>query len=223
MHSTFAPAIDNARAVALALGQMLIDGDDACLDHDPAERLGEIEHIGRDGFIPWTSGGFELVLPASLSHHWGSGCAPKPIQAIIDGQEPSLADDWQRQHDDAPPFLDCVNADPGDPAAEWTERAMEFESEWWAEDPSCYFWKARVMFEDVDDHNGGDVPRVSIDCYLNTDLEYGRDYISWLSCYGTNPNRTVGEFKAVIPLDKFVALKPSHIDAIVKGAARRIP
>jgi hypothetical protein len=219
-YATFTEAVPNARAIALALGQLMIDGDEACIDGDPADRIEEIEHESRDGFIPFTSGGFEVCLPAALAHHWGSGCAPAAVQHIIDRQEPSIADDWQRQHDDAPPFLECVNAEEG-PAAAWRERAQEFEAEWWAEDTDCYYWKARVMFEDVDDHNGGSEPRVQIDAYLCLD-SYGRDYISWLSCYGTNPNRTVGDFKAVIPLDKFVALQPSHINAIVKGATKRL-
>jgi hypothetical protein len=42
---------------------------------------------------------------------------------------------------------------------------------------------------------------------MTTDLGYGRDYIGWLSCYGSNPNQTRGDWKktyTVARLEKLI-------------------
>lgn len=218
----FAPAMDNARELIGGLAEMLRDGDDAILDYDVERRIEPIEHEPRSGFWPWTSGGFEVCLPAALSHHWGTGCAPAPIQPLIESGESFIAEAWAERYPDRPALVACI-CDESIPD-EWRQEAEDWESEAWSEDTDCYFWKARVMFEDAGDMNGdGKAARVHIDAYLNTDLNYGRDDIPWLRCYGRKADQTWGDFKVSFPLDKFARLQPKHLEALISSARRKLP
>ncbi|WP_158010656.1 hypothetical protein [Tardibacter chloracetimidivorans] len=195
--------------------------DDAIFEYEPHKRVEEIETEARDGFIPWTSGGYEVCLPASLSHAWGSGSAPEPIQKIIDNETDLIADTWKQQYPDRPPFLECVLGEHGQ---ELEEQAQEYEMESWQGDDSCYFWKARVMFlAPGDPQNETGKLEVYLDAYLNTDLNYGRDHISWLRCHGSNPNQTVGTFKRTIDADVFASMTEEQLDALVTEAIKSLP
>jgi hypothetical protein len=87
-----------------------------------------------------------------------------------------------------------------------SEKLHDFEREWFQDD--IYFWKVRAMFHAPDDpNNETGEPEVYFDAYINTDLGYGRDYIGWLSCYGSNPNQTRGDWKktyTVARLEKLI-------------------
>jgi hypothetical protein len=178
----------------------------------------------RDGFIPWTSGGYEICLPATLSHHWGSGSAPAPVQPWLDEGERFIAEEWTRQFPDRPGLVDCICAGEGEPGYQWQSEAENFECEAWSADTDCYFWKARVMFIAPDDRqNESGKPEVYIDAYLNTDLNYGRDHIGWLRCYGTDPNQTIGEFKRTYALSTFARMKPDQLARLAQQAIASLP
>ena len=55
--------------------------------------------------------------------------------------------------------------------------------------------------------------------YLCLD-EYGRDYISWLRCYGSNPNQTVGTWEVVIPVEEIEERLPEITRATLEELER---
>lgn len=218
----FASAMANARELIGGLAEMLRDGDDAIWDHDVERRIEPIEHEPRSGFWPWTSGGFEVCLPAALSYCWSTGSAPAAIQPMIDQGDRFIAEAWRERYPRRPSLDDCIAGGEGI-RPKWQSEAEEWETEAWMADDDCYFWKARVMFEDAGDMNGdGVAPRVHIDAYLNTDLNYGRDDIGWLSAYGQKTDQTWGNFKVSFPLAKFARLQSKHLSALVSSAQRTL-
>lgn len=214
-----AAAMARTQELVALLAEAIGDADEACFQYPFADQVEAIETEARDGFIPCTSGGHHVCLAAALSHHNSTGCAPAAIQPIIDQANGMIVDEWSRQYPDRPGLWDCIGAQAGEPGHEWAREAEEWESESWANDTDCYFWKARAIIYSPEDHQNetGDW-EVYIDAYLNTDLNYGRDHISWLSCYGSNPNQTVGDFKRTIPIAEFAAMDTAAIEAIVAEA-----
>ena len=161
-----------------------------------------------------------MCLPASLCSAWSKGSCPGPILSTIQSGNASIADEWNRQHPDKPPFDECAMGDHGE---ELQEAAHEWETEGWQSDDDCYFWKARAIFYAPDQiPNETGEPEVYLDCYLCAD-SYGRDNISWLSAYGSKTDQTSGGFKLTLPVRKFVKLTPAHIDRMVKTAMRKLP
>lgn len=217
---------DQARALTTVLARALRDHDEAVFDYDVENRVEEIESTARDGFWPWTSGGFNVTLAASLAHHWGTGSAPAPLQPMLDSGAAIIAEEWDRQHPDQP-FDKAVAGELG---PEVEAKAQEWESEGWMSDDDAYFWKARVMFLAPDDmsYRSEEAPEpgepyVYVDAYLNTDLNYGRDHIRWLSAYGSSPNQTSGDFKRVYTLDRFAALTDDDMENLAVEAMKELP
>lgn len=220
-HPAFSGTVtDKAETLCKLIARGMGEGDDAIFDYDYEGRVEPIEFEARDGFWPWTSGGFEVCLPAALSHHWGTGCAPAAIQPIIDRGSEIIADEWAGHYPERPDFMTCITANPGDTGYEWQSEAEEWESESWLSDTDCYFWKARVIFYAPDDmQNETGEPEIYVDAYLNTDLNYGRDSIPWLRAYpGGKSDQTHGDFKRTIPLRVFEALTESEIEALAAMA-----
>lgn len=210
----------NAHKLALAIASGMKSNDEAIFYYGEGEGVEPIEDKARDGFIPYTSGGYEVCLPASLNHAYGSGSIPEPLRSVIDGWLKDCADDWEREFPDRPSLSDCFCSDDED----LRHLATDFESDYLCNSDECYFWKARVMFLDADDRqNETGASEVYIDAYLNTDIGYGRDHIPWLSQYGANANRTIGSFKLTIPADEFAALDDEAIDALADEAVRQLP
>jgi len=219
----FDQADANAAELASLLCEALKDNDEAIFAYDAKPE--PIETEPRDGFWPWTSGGYHMCLPAMLSHHWGTGRVPASLQPMIDEGDRIIANEWARRFPDRPPLLDCIAAwEETDPLHKWHEAACEWECESWNEDTDCYFWKARVMFLAPGDmQNETGKPEVYIDAYLNTDLNYGRDHIPWLRAYGTNPDQTTGSFKRTIPLADFIAMDSAALEALCAEAIASLP
>lgn len=212
-------ALERTQEIVSLLAEKIGDADEACFQYPFADRVEKIETEARDGFIPWTHGGHHVCLAAAVSHHQSTGCAPAAIQPYIDEGERMIAEEWARQHPERPALWDCINAGPGEPGYEWQGEAEEWECEAWAHDDDCYFWKARAMIHAPGDlQNESGEWEVYVDAYLNTDINYGRDHIAWLSCYGGNPNCTVGDFKRTIPLADFIQLDTAALEAIVNEA-----
>jgi hypothetical protein len=222
-------AEEKAERLCTLLAEAIADADEAVFD---ADRVEPIETGARSGFWPWTSGGYHFCLPASLSYHWGSGGAPAPIQSLIDSGNEIIAEEWRRQNPDRPGLVECIHSEGEHTgiAQEWQQEAEEWESEAWANDDDCYFYKGRVIFLVPNDpsYRSEEAPEpgepyIYVDAYLNTDLNYGRDYINWLSCYGSNPNQTAGEFKRCFTVPQFEALSEEEMGALVVEALKSLP
>ena len=210
----------NAHKLALAIADGMKSNDDAIYYYGETEGIEPIEDKARDGFIPYTSGGFEVCLPASLSSAHSSGRVPAPIQPIIDTWLKDAADEWAREYPDKPSLVDCILGDDRD----LSEKAADFESDYLCNSDESYFWKARVMFLDADDRqNESGKPEVYIDAYLNTDIGYGRDHIPWIAPLGGKANQTVGSFKLTIPADDFAALDDDALEALAIEAVKQLP
>lgn len=219
-HATFAAVEPAAKELAVKISRMLIDHDAAIFHYEPEENIEEIEHQSRDGFWAWTSGGFKVCAPAQLAHHHlQEESAPAPVRQYVAMISEQAATSWAERYPDRPPLLDCIHEQN-----EWASEAEEWESNAVDADSDCYYWKARVMFLDADDVNSGvKEPSVLVDCYLNTDLNYGRDHIPWLAAYGGKTDQTIGSYSATWPLRKFAKFQDKHIDAIVAAAERSLP
>jgi hypothetical protein len=210
----------NAYKLALAIAEGMKHNDEAVYYYGETEGIEPIEDKARDGFIPFTSGGFEVCLPASLNHANSSGRIPAPLQPIIDTWLNDAADEWRAANPDKPPLFDCICGDDDDLRAE----AEEFESDYLCNSDESYFWKARVMFLDADDRqNESGNPEVFIDAYLNTDIGYGRDHIPWMPHYGGKANQTVGSFKLTMPADEFAAMDGDALEALAINAVKQLP
>lgn len=210
----------NAYTLALAIADGMKSNDDAIYYYGETEGIDPIESNARDGFIPYTSGGFEVCLPASLYSAYSSGSAPAPIQSIIGTWLKDAADEWAREYSEKPSLIDCICGDDSD----LRELASDFESEYLNNSDECYFWKARVMFLNADDRqNETGKPEVYIDAYLNTDIGYGRDHIPWASHCGGKSDQTIGSFKLTIPADDFAAMDSDALEALAIEAVRQLP
>jgi hypothetical protein len=210
----------NAYKLALAIADGMKSNDEAIYYYGETEGVEPIESQARDGFIPYTSGGFEVCLPASLHSAYSSGRNPAPLQPIIDGWLKDAADEWAREFPDRPSLDDCACGDD----EKLRQEAWDYESDYLCNSDECYFWKARVMFLDSDDRqNQSGKPEVFIDAYLNTDIGYGRDHIPWMPHYGGKANQTIGSFKLTIPADSFAALDDDELEALAIEAVKQLP
>ncbi len=166
-------------------------------------RLDEIENERRDGFIPYTSGGFDAVGYGDAGLGLGSGSLPEAVRPYTDSAAKQHDEEWDQEnpeHTTAWIFYRDIDdqlllfngVDPQRSAREeWEEEYYEsydavFQEGW------TYFYKVRALF-----HNGSSItksesgePEVLFCVGINTDFEYGRDNIPWLSVYGSNPNCT---------------------------------
>ena len=98
----------------------------------------------------------------------------------------------------------------------WQEKYNEWENEYLDGEGGNYFYKARVLFFDEDNHrNVSGEPEVYFMAGINTDFEYGRDNIPWLSHYGSNPQCTEWVFEKNIPVKD---LTPELIQKYVEEA-----
>ena len=147
--------------------------------------LDEIENEARSGFIPYTDGGFDGTACASLSYAYGSGLIPKSIRPYIDRDLRDCREQWDSDNPDHP--YDSLWGDDRQPdlfggseeADHWREKYYEFEDEYLHEG-GTYFYKLRAMFYSSNNsRNETGEPEVYFCVGLNTDFEYGRDYIDW--------------------------------------------
>jgi len=129
----------------------------------------EIEHQSRDGFMPYTNGGYTLSFMSDLSLAWGSGSHSKVIPPFI---ESCLSDALKWFKDENPSFnLD----DDSNENSELLEEFYEYESEYMYE--SSEFWyQLRVIFFSADNYrNITGEDEIYIVSGTNTDFSYKRN------------------------------------------------
>lgn len=183
--------------------------------------LSEVENRHRDGFIPFTDGGFDGLGMATLSYAHGSGAALAVIQPYVDSALKDAAKDWDEQNPEHP--VSWIYAEepeqptlPGiQPSREhWREKFYEFEDEYMREG-GTYFYKVRVLFHgDQHSSQSGD-PEAYFMVGINTDFEYGRDNIPWLACYGQKTQQTTWLWEKTV---KVKNLNAKRVESLIRQA-----
>lgn len=176
-------------------------------------RSDEVENESRDGFIPYTDGGFEGVAYATLGYADGAGCAPAIIQPYIDAEHKAAQEAWDEGHPERTYetiFAETVEEagqtplpgfKPSMEAEHARDEYYQFEHDYMSEG-GTYFYKVRAIFFDTDNRrNESGKPEVYFMVGINTDFEYGRDSIPWLSCYGGNPVQTTWPWEKTVPIE----------------------
>lgn len=160
----------------------------------------EVRNTSCDGFIPFTDGGFDGLGYGNMGYAHGSGCAPAAIQPYIDSAQKDIDAEWDSDHPDHPVEWCLDNPEPhpllpGIPRITvtdrdlWRERYYEFSDSYMSEG-GTYFYKVRVLFHGEDHRSVSGEPEAFFMVGINTDFEYGRDNIPWLSCYGQKTQQT---------------------------------
>jgi hypothetical protein len=137
-------------------------------------------HVGYEGYIPFVDGGAEFWVMISsweiIENSWFQTTIGPALQKSF-WDEVNTADDAESGKDEK--FFD-----------EQLDYYDSYEAGVWL--------KCRCLVEELEDGSW----EASFDSYLCED-NYGRDYISWLRCYGANPNQTVGDFLEVVHQNDF--------------------
>lgn len=190
--------------------------------------VSEVENRARDGFIPFTDGGFDGLAYATLRDAYGTGAAPSVIQPYLDSAIEDAEKAWDEENpehtvawiyaDDDADQLTLPGVEKSRERDHWREKWYEFEDESLREG-GTYFYKVRVLFHgDQHDSESGE-PEALFCVGINTDFEYGRDHISWLSCYGKSPNCTTWVWEKTV---KVADLTEEMVETFIKEAGKAL-
>lgn len=231
----------NPRTLASPLATRFVEGvcgevsgfDDCYGDF----RVEPVETEAYDGFIPYTDGGSDGIVYAQLSYAYRSGSAPAAVQDTIDRCLKDVETAFAEEHGITVEQLDEEKAEmialwnqptlPGMGKEPYPEHPLqsafhEMQDSSLSEG-GTYFYKCRVMFYEPGNYRNksGDY-EVRMFAYLNTDYEYGRDNISWLSCYGSNPDQTSGDWERTMTAAEFIALGEDGIDDLITDVVKHL-
>lgn len=201
----------------------------SCADAVYSTKIDEVENEHRDGFIPFTEGGFDGIGYANMGHAIGSGRIPIAIEPYVASSQKDAEEEWDRQnpehtvawlYEEAPEdagqhylFARSIERET------WREKWYDFESEW-HNDGGTYFYKVRALFYDTDNSNNqSGQPEVFFMVGINTDFEYGRDYVSWLTAYGSSPHCTKWVWEKNIPAAE---ITPELMEQFAKEASEAL-
>lgn len=159
-------------------------------------RVSPIENQSRDGFFPYTEGGWNAIIHDDLYSCNGSGNVPTLLRATLASELKDCAEEWDRQNPEIPyaELFDSTVEDEGQQpllgfaaskeADAKREKYYEFENAYMQEG-NTFFWKVRVLYYDTDNsRNETGKPEVLFCVGLNDDFEYGRSHVSWLASPG---------------------------------------
>lgn len=191
--------------------------------------IDEVENEHRDGFVAYTSGGFDAIGYGDASIGLGSGTLPEAVKPYTDRETKEHDEEWDQENPEH--TVDWIFSQPSDEQLllfngvdpqralreKWRDKYHErydarFQEGW------TYFYKVRALF-----HNGNSwtksesgEPEVLFCVGINTDFEYGRDTIPWLSCYGRSPNCTDWKWEKTV---KVSDLTSELIDTMIEEAS----
>lgn len=182
--------------------------------------LNEVENRWRDGFIPFTDGGFDGVGYATLSYAHSSGAAPSVIQPYLDAELKQIEQAWDEKHPERPVSWIYADEEPHPTSSRevWREAFCDFENESMSEG-GTYFYKVRVLFHGDQHRSESGEPEALFCVGINTDFEYGRDHIPWLSCYGKDPNCTKWLWERTV---KVRDLSGRRVDSFIRQAIKAL-
>lgn len=136
-------------------------------------RIETVEFKSRDGFIPYTDGGFTAVLTYDL--HSEASSATALIRPIVERDQKECERQWRSDHD----LDDAVDIYEDDDF-------QEFQCAWEQGDPECWFVYVRALFFTADNGRNETGEDEFLFCFgVNDDINYGRDSISWCRGVGT--------------------------------------
>ena len=206
--------------------------DDLRLQNDvyDTSEPGRIENEWRNGFIPQTNGGYEGKAYANIGYAHSSGCIPSEIQGYVDQAQWDAIDNfyWANKIDLPEQAEDLTGWDKFNALYEHLEKLQETEGrqnveEYWdVENESMYeggtyFYKVRAIYYSADNpRNETGEDEVYFDVYLNTDFEYGRDYIGWAGGDQTKGNWKVTVKVSELTRDKVQSLIGVAIEALAE-------
>jgi hypothetical protein len=143
--------------------------------------INEVENESRDGFVAYTSGGFDGV--GYGSPRYGVDSVPGPVKPYVERETKEHDEEWDTKNPKHP--VSWVLSSAG---VSWREKYHEsldarFEEGW------TYFYKVRALFHNGDSFTKSESgePEVLFCVAINTDFEYGRDSIPWLKYTGGDP------------------------------------
>lgn len=189
--------------------------------------INEVENRHRDGFIPFTDGGFDGLGYATLRDAHSAGGAPDVIQPYLDSALKDAEKQWDEENPEHPlSWIHSVEEEhptlPGIARSRerehWQERYWEFEDSSLSEG-GTYFYKARVLFHGDQHRSESGEPEAYFMVGINTDFEYGRDHIPWLRYYGSDPNCTKWVWEKTV---KIKSLTPRRIESFIKQAIKAL-
>ena len=137
----------------------------ACGDNRDIEIIPGI-HLS--GFIPHTDGGYQAIIPAVLDL-----AQSEEHPKIIDHYINQSLQDAERD------FCDLHRIDQK-ASPNWFDTLEDHEREELGEMEDHYLREGGTYFYKVRAFKAREDGSIYFDCYLNTDFEYGRDFISWL-------------------------------------------
>jgi hypothetical protein len=192
--------------------------------------VSEVRNTPCDGFIPFTDGGFDGAGYATLSYAYGSGRIPDVIQPYVDSALKDAERDWDRENPEhtAAWCLEHVEPEPTLPGIGpqtytdrdmWREKFYEFQDEHMREG-GTYFYKVRVLFHGDQHSSESGEPEAYFMVGINTDFEYGRDNIPWLSCYGQKTQQTTWLWEKTV---KIRNLNARRIASLTRQAIAALP
>lgn len=140
-----------------------------CYDY----RVDDVESESRDGFIPYTEGGYDGI--AYVGFHSGGTYSVKHFESLLDKDYEWCMEEFRREHD----LADDADVDEH---PEWEE----FHQEWEYNDEDVWFLKLRALIYDSDNRrNESGQDEVLLCMGINDDFNYGRDSIGWCPGVGT--------------------------------------
>lgn len=223
LQPTFVPAVDQCRRFVTEVLEVVEGFDDVY-----GTNISEVENVRRDGFIPFTDGGFDGVGLATLAYAHGSGAAPAVIQPYLDSALKDVEEAWDEEnpeHKLAWIYADDDSAQETLPGIErsrererWREKYWDFENSNMSEG-GTYFYKVRVLFHGDRHSSESGEPEALFCVGINTDFEYGRDHIAWLSCYGRSPNCTTWVWEKTV---RVADLTEEMVETFIAEAAEAL-
>jgi len=153
-----------------------------------------VNHTGYDGFMPYSNGGYDLMMPTNLNQVWGSGTYPEheptrieidktiddalkdALKAFCEQNTEALAKHFtpeqiEKANNDDINYHDLYNKSDGYLA----ERLSEFETEY-LEEGGTFWYQLRALYFNADNyHNESGEDEVYFMAGTNTDYEYGRE------------------------------------------------
>lgn len=191
-------------------------------------RIDEVENRSRDGFWAFTDGGFNGIGYGSMGHAHGSGCAPKVVQPYIDSTLAEVEKDWDEKNPTHPTsWLFAKTEDeakqfemfgPSKERDHWREKFWEIENSAFDEG-STYFYKVRVLFHGDRHRSVSGEPEAFFMVGINTDFEYGRDYIAWLPYMGGKAQQTEWLWEKTVKVSE---LTNEMIDTFIAEASEAL-
>lgn len=177
--------------------EIRMDREDIYMDE---VKLDIVSGVPLDGFYPYTLGGFEAVLCASLGEAYSSGYIPACVQPYVDGTLEEVEKDFCKEYGLKELF-------PDELTEEQAEKFWEMENRALYDYDSTYFYKVRAW----KDKDG----TIFFDSYINTDFGYGRDYVSY-----AGGDKTHGRYKRRFYISE--NLSQEQVKRICEQVAREV-